>query len=447
MGAVVPDYGDVASGAAVGDDVPFRVPYVHTDPCNDYSTRVSTLVYTGPRVVVAIPEVPDQYLSTLLGSSTLQLARDRLVAILEGSVWNEVADYVGDLGTVDTDLDSDGRATVVFTSALYGLDVPPVFSTAVDLLDRATGPSSDEGVFVYVTIPPPDYSSLAALSNTIDVLRQAMESSPPGIVHQLTHAAQNVRRISSGITSPLPGWVAEGHAELLVEVVGHVLQGRSPGMDYGSSVVTADETATRWYLPLFERLAYYFGWDGGTGRVTGAPEQCSLYGFAGSGPCNPLAGPGSAWSFVRYISDRVGPELAGGEAELSRAITLVADTDELDALLAPHSGVELGTLIADWAMTLYTDGRLGPAEAPQLQLASWDLADIYGAMTAVQRLAPTEAGFQSFTLEGSVAGGGTAYLAVGAAGGNGPVAVQVTDPLGNPLAAEIEPRLWVVRVR
>lgn len=436
---------DVSSGATVGDDISFRVPYVHTDPCNDYSTRASTIVYAGPQVVVAIPEVPDLALSTLLGSSTFQAARDQLVAILEGPVWNDVAAYVGDLGNVATDLDTDGRATVVFTSALYGQDVPRAFSTAVDLLDRSTCPSSDEGMFVYVTIPPLDYG---ALSTAIATLNEAMQTSPPGITHQLAHVAQNVRRIAAGIATPLPTWLGEGQAELMVEVVGHARTGRGPGMDYGASVVTASEVATRWYRPLFEHLSYFFGWDGASGRVEGAPEECSLYGFGGGGvPCEPLAGPGAAWSFVRYISDRVGPELSGGEAELSRAIALLADSDELGTLLATHSGSDLAEVFADWAMTLYTDGRLSATEAPELQLASWDLADVFASMAVEQRLTPIEQGFQSFTLDGSVAGGGTAYLAIGAPGGHGPVALRFADPLARPLSEEIEPQLWVVRVR
>lgn len=432
---------DAPLAAAVGDGMAFRVPNVVTDPCNEYVTQQATIVFEGERLVVAVPEVPSLILSQLLGNATFQAALSDFAQLFQGPIYRRVTEYVGSLDAAD----DDGRTTVLLTPALNDAAVPPAFATAVDLVDRVTCPASDEEVIVYVTVPDIDYTELlSALSTLIDRL----ESGRPGIAHELTHVAQNVRRIGEGISPPLPSWLAEGQAELLVEVVGRTLRGDQPGMDYGAAVVNADALATRWYLPRFERLAYFFGWDGASGQVDGAPAQCSLFGFGGlAAPCDPLAAPGAAWSFVRYMSDRIGPDFTGGEAGLSRQLMVLRDTGELDELLGSHTGSDLAGVIADWATTLYTDGRLSADQAPDLQLSSWDLADIYGAMPAAQRLIPDELAFEAFTRTGSVVGGGTVYLRLTAAAGHGALAVNVRDALDNPLSPELGTRLWVVRVQ
>jgi hypothetical protein len=40
------------------------------------------------------------------------------------------------------------------------------------------------------------------------------------------------------------------------------------------------------------------------------------------------------------------------------------------------------------AAALYVDGRVSEADAPALQLASWDLVDVFGARPAEQQLVP-----------------------------------------------------------
>jgi hypothetical protein len=432
---------DLAPTATVGDSVSFRVPHIATDPCNDYTTQQATLVYVGSKVVVAVPAVPSLILSSLLGSTVFNNAVNSVASLLRNTSLGLIGQYVGSLA------DADGRITVLLTPALYGTGAPPVFSTDVDLVSRSTCPASDEGALVYVTTPPISYS-LSALTTIVSTLQGVMDASGPGLTHQLTHVAQNVKRIASGIASPMPTWLAEGQAELMVEVVGHALRGDQPGLDYGASVVSADNLATKWYAPRFNRLSYYFGWDGASGQVTGAPELCSLFGFAGqASPCDPLAGPGADWSFMRYLSDQIGPSLSGGEAQLSQSVTLLADDSALDAFLQSTTGHSLATQIVNWAEMLYTDGRVSATDAPALQMQSWNLADIYAAMPAAQRLTPETHGFVSFTHQGSVAGGGTFYLRLASSTGHGALAVQALDPLGSPLSSSLGARFWVVRVR
>ncbi|MGK7312631.1 MAG: Ig-like domain-containing protein [Candidatus Longimicrobiales bacterium M2_2A_002] len=432
---------DAPRAAAVGDGATFRVPNIVTDPCNDYVTQQATIVFEGQRLVVAVPEVPSLILSQLLGNATLQAALSEFSQRFQGPIYQRVTEYVGPLDAAD----DDGRTTVLLTPALNDSAVPLAFSTAVDLVDRATCPASDEEVIVYVTTPDVDYTQLLSALST---LVERMESGRPGVAHELTHVAQNVRRIGAGITTPLPSWLAEGQAELLIEVVGRTLRGDLPGMDHGAAVVSADALATRWYLPRFERLAHFFGWDGGSGRVAGAPEQCSVFGVGGlEAPCDPLASPGAAWALARYISDRVGPGLAGGEAELHRRLAMVPDAEALDQLLETRTGSGLAAVIADWAAALYSDGRLTAGQAPDLQLTSWDLADIFGALPVERQLDPYAYDLGAFTRAGSVVGGGTAYFQLTAAAGHGALAIRVRDALDRPLSPDLGTRLWIVRIQ
>lgn len=92
-------------------------------------------------------------------------------------------------------------------------------------------------------------------------------------------------------------------------------------------------------------------------------------------------------------------------------------------------------------MSLYADGRVTAAAAPELQITSWNLADIFGALPADQQLVPPAYGFSSFARGGLVVGGGTAYLRIAAGGSHGALAVSVRDAAGAALGTGFQPRL------
>jgi hypothetical protein len=171
-----------------------------------------------------------------------------------------------------------------------------------------------------------------------------------------------------------------------------------------------------------------------------------VFGFGGvSTPCAGTFGRGAAWSFLRYVANRV--TAASGEEGFLTG--LVGNTPAGDAVsvLEQLSGSPLDELLVQWAMALYVDGRVPAASAPQLQLSSWNLADIFAARPASQRLTPQSFGFASFSRPGIVVGGGTAYTRISAAGAHGPLAIRVVDGAGADIGAELRPRFWVVRIK
>lgn len=427
----------------VGSVLNLRVPNLATDPCNAYTAVASTVMYVGEELIIAGPVPSGPVLTALLQTAAFTNAVDAVAELFGTAIAQQVAAYIGTGGA----LDADGRLTVLLTPTFNGIAIP-AFSTAVDLTARTTCPASDEQMIVYVAVPSMDYGDFvngpAIVTALVDVLGEA----GPRLAREATHLARTVTRLDAGLLGPLPTWLAEGQSELLVEVVGRVRRGDEAGMDYGSAVVNADLLATRFYLPRFDALARLFGWDGGTGTVPGAPDQCSPFGFGGlSTPCTDGHASGGAWSFLRYLTDRIAPQLAGGEPELHQALSSAAGAQAVDALLEAHTGATLDRLLVDWAMTLYTDGRVSPQDAPDLQMTSWDLADIYDAMPVYKRLTPDVVSFEAFARAGTVVGGGTAYLRIEAAAAHGPLALEVRDALGNALSADLAPRLWIVRIR
>ncbi len=413
---------------SVGDTMTYRVPNITTDPCNDYTSTLATVLDVAPNVVIA---------SDATISSTLQTAiapeLDSLAAVFGGTIYGTATGFFG----VPTDHDGNGAITLLLSSAVQPLGVA-TFVTAVDFTAPSTCPASNGGEIIYVAVPA---------TPTASDLQAVFAQAPPRLAHDLTNLIQFARRIATGGV-PLAPWLAEAQAELGTEVAGLAIRGDAPQMDYGWSVVNADTTSRAWYEPEFDRLSTFFGWDGGSGTVAGAPDRCSLYGFTGlSVPCVPEYAGGAEWSFLRYVSDQIAQRFSGGEAAFQSALIGTDSTTDGTQALAALTGSDVSDLVVDWAMALYADGRVSAAAAPQLQMTSWNLADIFGALPADQQLVPAAYTFTSFKRSGSVVGGGTDYARIAAGGGHGPLALSVRDAAGATLGTELQPRLWVVRIK
>jgi hypothetical protein len=262
------------------------------------------------------------------------------------------------------------------------------------------------------------------------------------VAHHIAHVFQWANRIPDG-ENLLPSWLAEGQAETMVELIGMARTGLWGQEDISSAVLGVLPEVSDWIPQRFDRLARFMGWDGGEGKLAGAPEGCSLFGFRSAAVCPPEAGPGAAWSFIRFLADQYGPTL-GGESGLQQVVmNLGSGGDPLEGFESVL-GKPVGELIVEWAATLYAEGRLTPAQAPGLQITRWDSESwLPGAMT----LAPESHSFADFPRLGSVLGGGTAYTLIGAAGAHGPLAVAVSDGAGGRVAEALAPRLWVLRMR
>jgi hypothetical protein len=412
----------------VGEVLPFRVPRIDADPCNDYTAISATVLAVGPRVVIALD---DQVTAGPLLLAGITTALNGLITVFGNQIWALGTQYFG----LPTDLDANDRITVVLSPAVGTLGVP-AFTAAVDHVARTQCPASDEGEIIYVNVPA---------APTLLQLTDLMTSAQPDLAHQLTHVIQNTRRLSAG-SGALPMLLSEGQAEAAIEIIGMAIRGDAPRQDYGAAQVTLDLLGL-WYRPRFDRLSYVFGWDGAAGNVAGAPETCSLFGFGGIGvACRPEYAPGMAWGFTRYVTDRFGVGFAGGEQAFHQALVTAGASGDVLAGLESLTGESIADIMVEWAMTLYTDGQIAAAAAADLQFSSWNLGSVYGSLPVAQRPQPDDQPFASWAANLGVVGGGTSYTRIQAAGAHGPLAVRARDPIGGVLSAAMAPRLWVVRV-
>lgn len=148
---------------------------------------------------------------------------------------------------------------------------------------------------------------------------------------------------------------------------------------------------------------------------------------------------------MRYVADRFGPAWPGLEPALQRAIVDLPPSGDPVTELETLLGVTVPELIVDWAGMLYADGRLTPAEAPDLQMTSWDLLQEIPA--GPRRLDPPVDGFADFSRVGGFVGGGTAYHRIDSGIAHGPLAISVDDGTGNPIHEMMQPYLWILRMR
>lgn len=416
-----------SAAPVTGDVLSLRVPTITADPCNDYTAISATVLAVGPHVVIALD---DQVTAGPLLLSGISGALNTLITTFSDKIWALGTQYFG----LPSDLDGNQSITVVLSPVVQSLGVPAL-TTVVDHVARATCPSSDEGEIIYVTVPS---------APTVLEMTDLFTTAQPDLAHHLTHIIQHARRLSLG-GGALPLLVGEGQAETAIEIVGMAIRGDAPRLDYGAADL---DPLGLWYRPRFDRLSYLFGWDGATGKVDGAPESCSLFGYGGLAvSCDPEYAPGMAWGFMRYITDRFGTGYPGGEEAFQQALVSASPTGDVLAGLEALLGTSVADVMVEWAMTLYTDGRVSAAASSELQFQSWNLEDVYGSLSAEQRLQPITYGFTSFAQASGVVGGGTSYTLISTGTTHGPLSVRARDPIGGTLSTAMAPRMWVVRVQ
>jgi hypothetical protein len=242
-------------------------------------------------------------------------------------------------------------------------------------------------------------------------------------------------------------WEAEGQAVLAEVINGWTFQGKSAGQNYGGDVAFNQNgsSAVDWYSYPFRQLSLYYGFDGTSTKVAGAPEQCSWLesSSANDGPCTKgglVYGP--PWSLLQWISDQFGPTFAGGVQGLQKA--LINNPADGFENVSSTVGVPIETLLGQWAAMLYTDDR-APGMASRLTMPSWNLFDIYEVSSdQAKRLVPRSRGFGNFTDAFSVRAASTAYFRL--SGSSDPAtAVRVRNAADGQLPSIMQ--VFVVRLQ
>jgi hypothetical protein len=349
------------------------------------------------------------------------------------------------------DADGNGRVVMVFTPQVNQRNALGL-TVACDLFPRSSHPASNEGEFFYLAVPDPSDSFFVA---------DAMPLMPSALTHELVHVIQFTGRQASG--GPFPStWIAEGQAVLGEEVMGHAVENRQPGNNYGLRIaINLDDTSsTDWYSQgIVVGLGLYFGWDPVTSpgnfdkRVAEAPHECSwLEGKpANPGPCvGGLDAYGASWALLRWLSDRF--YTPSTESGFHKAI--ISGTQNGYGLIQSLVGVPMDSLLAQFAAMLYVDDRddmAGPAAAV-LRMSSWDLYNIFyetDPQTGIRirtalRLAPAAFTYGTFTRNARVRAASTFYSVLSGSNREA-TAVKARTDTGGTLPPWM--RYWIVRLQ
>jgi len=429
---------DAGRGPALSDvaaitDPPTRIRIPNLDavnPCTEYKEIVVKQRLYGGSVLVLVDSTYVPPVDSITNNDLVGLD-----ALLKNASLPVARAYLDPL----PDLDGNLRLIVVMSLEVNKMKggTMPAFHFAGDLMDRTQCAASDHGEIIYAQVEDP-----ANAAGTIARSRaELLEELPPIVTHEVAHLLMKWPRTESTL---LARWQEEGQAMLVQEVAGHAALGYDLYQDYGAAVAL-DPVNAAWYGTGLFGLAAFQGWDAAGGHVSNAPDDCTLFGdptLSGPTPCGHEGFVGAAWSFMRYVSDRLGPIWPGGEAALQRTLHRYGvgedGTGTFDALI-PGGFAET---FADWAASLALDGRLGGAEST-LQLTSWNLPDIMAAIGPGADLLIPAHTFDAFSDQRHLRAGGMLYTILTAPAGHPAFALKVI--YGDGAEWWTGPLAWIAR--
>lgn len=437
----------IPNNVQVGDTVQIKVPD-RNNLCSGF-TQIRTVLRVIGQHGVWLDDVANP--AGGLTTSHIQALSDRF----DNQIYAVDVDWFGQ----PTDLDGNSRIAIVITKELNSQQGLLGFVSGPDLAPPSQCASSNSGEVFYGRAADP--AGQFGEAYTVD---EARLDAVQLIAHELTHIIQLGRRIQNPQSIAFPtSWELEGQATLAEEINGHAATGRAGGQNYGLDVawtgfspnLPAIPSDIAYYADLFIDLAIYYGLnftDQEVFRTTDAPEQCSWLALrreGNDGPC--LSGRevyGTAWSFLRWLTDHFGGPTPSGAQNLHRA--LINDSGAGGAGFATIvrvAGAPINTLLAQWAAMLYLDDRVSGLE-PRLTMTSWNLFNAFQVVAGTQRqplsLQPRARGFIGFTDNLSVRGGSSAYYTISGAN-RPPTYIRFRQPNGSQLPAGMQ--VWVVRTR
>ena len=342
-----------------------------------------------------------------------------------------------------SDVDGNGRMLALMTKEANRAGVGG-WVWSGDLYPREQCATSNLAEITYLQVPDPDgtFGDAVAKQSLLDYY-------PSLLTHEVTHIIQFAGRVF-GDAGRKASWEVEGGASLAEQLVGYRLFGHGPGQELGWNAYNASDYTRYWYWNAWVAdMAAFWGrdWRGaGSGRIVGAPEECSWVGRkeeGNSGPClgNPVYGVSSM--VLRYAMDRWGSDYAGGERAMMLRLTQSPSRGFASLVdVSPDKSWQPEHILSDFYITLWLDllGR------QTYGMNTWNLYDIFGRLRSNARLQPHTAFSTAPRLTGRrVRAGSALYLHWTPTGTLSPTSIKVTAPGGGPVADHIA--VWALRVR
>lgn len=372
--------------AAIGDTVPFNMGL--SCASGDTLQVLAKIVYIGDETMWY--EDVNNPLTESFTTSEYQTFDTQYTA----KTLPVLNDYFGNYG----DIDSNGKLSVLVTKEVNKRDRVLGFVWGGDLVPNSLCPGANEAEIFYGLAPDPE----GTIENRVVPKSWLTELYDPLIAHETTHVIQISRQFYEGAESK-SSWEMEGGATLSEQLVGYEMYGDASGLDLGLVQFNA---GFKWYRDWASDLTYYFG-NSNSGKIPGAPEECSWIGKesqGNTGPCRNLrAVYGVPSIFMRMVLDLYGPAYPGGEKALSKALVGSANSSGLTNY-SQITGVSKEILLTTFAMTLWGDGRISN------NLTSWNIHEIMTRWVATGRLQPYTSNTKNLTLSLAVRASSSSYL-------------------------------------
>lgn len=266
-----------------------------------------------------------------------------------------------------TDIDGNGRIAILFTRAVNELTprgsgggVVLGFFFSRDLLPRTstagTCPGSNVAEMFYVLVPDP--TGQLSDVRTKDFVQSVTRSA---IAHELQHLINSSRRLYVN-TRAAPSeetWLNEGLSHVAEELVFYHTSGLGARQNIGAIDLPPGALARDMH-DLYMR-----GNFGRYNTYLRATESNSP--FAAN---DALATRGAAWSFLRYVADRIGA--TDGDLWRRLANSEATGVVNLDRALE-GTGVTALAALRDWSISAITDDAIaGALPPPFLSQPSWN---------------------------------------------------------------------------
>jgi hypothetical protein len=261
----------------------------------------------------------------------------------------------------------------------------------------------------------------------------AVDFIPRIFIHEFQHMINYNQHVlvRNGVSEET--WLNEGLSTFAEELGGRQIP---------DSVCSANDCLSQFVGPDFEN-----GYD-----YLSDVESHYLVGPSDRPPPIPLAEYGSAWLFVRWITDRFGtpPDLGSDITQRLVQTNLTGSANVESATSVPFS-----TLVPQWQMANYLDNLPGfTSSDARLQYQSWDLRQVYGsfhsqdpgAFPLSYPLVPDSTS-GAYTHSGTLLAGSGRHVLIGQPPSSGEVDFKLTAADGTTLPATAQPRIGLVRIR
>ncbi|HEX9129278.1 MAG TPA: hypothetical protein VF850_08965, partial [Gemmatimonadaceae bacterium] len=291
-----------------------------------------------------------------------------------------------------TDIDADGRITILFTPGVNVLPAPPgvlvggLFASR-DLVPVAQCVASNEGEMFYMPVPDPNQTINANYAVKANVARGNLAV----LVHEFQHLINAGRRLYVNNASAFEEvWLNEGLSHIAEELLYYRVSGNSSRSNIDLPLLQSSQAqldaANAYMIGNFGRLITYLG----------APETNSPF-----SQIDGLQMRGAIWQLLRYSADRKG----GTEQSTWSALANTTATGQ-----ANFNAVfgDIITMSRDWAVAQFTDDA-GLNVAANYTHPSWNFRSLVPPLNGGNSALLTRA-LLAAPVTVTLNGGGVAYM-------------------------------------